>query len=158
LGEPKHGDLLVRVMRLLTARDFKVRESRRDAGGTYTYIMATPKENLPLALVAKGSEIMGEVVSVQTKLMDTWHAPILLAWLPPGEPFPDGLLFFVFNPAECLSNDNYFPPFRNHKEPGYVPMWNFSIYLGERWDLEEPLEPVWETVKSRANETLDAYT
>jgi len=139
----------------LKARGFHVKESRRDAGGKYTYIMATPEQKLPFALVAKGSEIMGEIVSVQKKLVDTWRGSIVLGWLPPGGP----LMFFVFNPAECLTNTKYVKPRKNWKDPGPVLMWNFSIYLGKRWaHLEEPLEPVWEAVKNRAKGKLDAYT
>lgn len=152
MAEAKHGDLLINVTKSLKARGYTEREKHRDARGIYAAIMETP-EKLPFALVAKGSDIMGEVVSVQKELLELWRAPLVLAWLPPGN---TELLFYVFSPDECLTSRRFFKPYENMR---YVPMINFSIYLGKRWKpLEESLESIWNQVKTKAKEQLDAYT
>ena len=153
MAEAKHGDLLFKVVKNLKARGFTEREKHRDARGTYAAIMETP-EKLPFALVAKGSDIMGEIVSVQKELLEIWNAPLVLAWLPPGE---EKVQFYVFNPADCLTNQHFFKSYENERLGSS--MWNFSIYLGKRWKpLEESLESKWNKVKDKPKEQLDMYT
>lgn len=152
MGGPIHGDLLDRVMRSLKERGFIVEEARRDRGGVYCYIMMTPEDRFPFALVAKGSALMGEITSVQKELVDTWQSAILMAWLPPDSE----LLFYLFNPHELLHSRIHIKPYANiKKEPAPAEMWNFSMKHGRRWHpLKEKLSRVWKGVKG---EKIDAY-
>ena len=139
---PIYRDLLVQVTKTLIELGYNFVGYKSDRGGKFASEFRAKDSTLPFMLVAKGSQIMGDIISMQKELIDAWKGPIVLAWLQPGIPH---LQWFVYDPRVV--------PYVEHEVNYYgeyaIPMENFSIFLGKRWNPLEnvSLSQVWEQVK-----------
>lgn len=146
MSEPVHGDLLERVTRTLQELGHTFTEYKRDRNGKYAAQFRAKGSGLPFIVVAKGSQIMGDTISFHRTLLETWKAPIVLAWLQPGLAY---LQWYVYDPSGIMVAE-YMVNFRDGVE-----MVNFSIFLGVRWDpLTQGLQEVWDAVKRKSRQHL----
>lgn len=154
-NQPKHGDLLVKLVRDFRARGYKFKGYMRDKRGKYACILHTPYKRLPFALVAKGSTVMesridGEVVSIQQELVDTWKGPIVLALLAEGM---NVCTFRVFD-SKTIKGHVLWGNIRFQSN-----MYNFKFDLGVTWVVgRDPLMQAWRKVKLKSKQFLDAYS
>lgn len=145
---PIQGDLLVTTRRILESLNHKAIEQLTDkTGKSYAVKMQTPS-GLPFCLIVKGSELMGDIISTQQELLETWHGPLVLAWRRPDDL---AATFYVFDPEAVLISKAFV------NERFGVKMVNFSLQLGKVWKIETPLNEVWALLKKKRSQTLDGF-
>ena len=148
--QPKQGDLLVTIRRILESMNYKTLEQIKDkTNRTYAVKMQCPTTGLPFMLVVKGSAIMKDIVSTQEELVKTWHGPVVLAWKRQND---DAVAFYVFDPEQILLHTAFL------NERFGVKMVNFKLDLGRPWKIgEQGLDEVWTKMKKKRNEVITSF-
>lgn len=119
---PKRGDLLIKAVHYLRGLGYRFVSYLNGGVGNYAAKMVNV-DGFPFMLVAKGSALMGDIISFQKTLVKGWKGPIVLAWKPVEETF---FMLYCFDPTQILIEQR----FENVRG---VEMINFSIRLGKRW-------------------------
>ena len=148
---PIQGDLLVQTRRTLESLGYKTTDALKDkTGKTYAFKMQAPT-GLPLCLVAKGSELMGDTISTQQELLGSWHGPLVFAWKRPDDLAAS---FYVFDPEAVLASKTYVNARPCAPD---VPMVNYSLSLGKVWKIESSLGDVWTLLKKKRSASLMSF-
>lgn len=135
---PLDGNLLWGTVAELVSQGFKFLGYYSDEHGKYAARVLTA-ENFPFILVAKGSDLMGDIISFHKGLLEFWKSAIVLVWQPMNS---SDKVYYVFDPSLCLENTR----FENVRGSD---MCNFSIRLGKSWlPKKQNLSDLWKTVKN----------
>jgi hypothetical protein len=153
-NEPKHGDLLLRIVKQLCSERYMVVNPFKDQENrVYAYMMKDP-HGFYFYLTAKGSRLYGNVLSCQKTLAETAKErdkPLIIGWLDPEDP-PELQLpkFYMFNP-----HDVDLAALGVNIRLG-CEMINFPIDLGLRFYPEQKVEDAYRKIKGKQT-TLDTH-
>lgn len=117
-----------------------------DKKGAYAYMMKSKVSNLPFALVAKGSEVWNDTISIHTDLLNNWQSAIVLAHrtLDYGE-----FTFYLIDPVRVCSGEQYI------NERLGVSMTNFNVGLCHLWNCDRDISDYWQEIKRHRSEVLN---
>ncbi len=146
---PARGRLLIEAMELLCAKGcIRKPNSWTDEHGIYAIPMQD-KLFFPFLLVAKGTQIWKDIISVHKKIVEEWNAPVVFAY---ARSQTDAVQFFVLDPIHIRQTKE----FENTRGS---PMVNFpaSDNMCYVWDGDEVLADLWVKVKRKRHEKLDYF-